>query len=124
VEDAQTHKLPDSAEDQALIASSMGMADYASLLAELDVHRGRVGNHFDAVFGAQETDTATPRALWHESEQTDECRAALVTLGFEDAEELAHRLAAFKSAAVIASCRTPRAAASTCWYPSCWRRAP
>ena len=97
VEDAQTHKLPESAEDRALIASSMGLADYASLMAELDVHRGRVSNHFDAVFGAQETDTATPRALWHESEQTDECRAALVSRGFEDAEELAHRLAAFKS---------------------------
>jgi glutamate-ammonia-ligase adenylyltransferase len=97
VEDAQTHKLPGSAEDQALIASAMGFDDYPTLLAELDRHRGHVSRHFEAVFGAQEADAPKPRAIWQDAERTDECHSALSGMGFTDAEDLAHRLAAFKS---------------------------
>ncbi len=100
VEDAQTHKLPATDEDQALIASAMGFDSYAALLVELDRHRTHVSRHFDAVFGAQDGETSTPRAVWQDIEQCEagagECRSALAGMGFSDADELAHRLGAFK----------------------------
>ncbi|MEK7885405.1 MULTISPECIES: bifunctional [glutamate--ammonia ligase]-adenylyl-L-tyrosine phosphorylase/[glutamate--ammonia-ligase] adenylyltransferase [Methyloversatilis] len=101
VEDAQTHKLPATAEDQALIASAMGFGDYAALLDELDHHRGHVSRHFDAVFGAQDSSTPTPRAVWQDigqdSAPCDDCHSALDGMGFADTEQLARRLSAFKS---------------------------
>ncbi|MDP3287729.1 bifunctional [glutamate--ammonia ligase]-adenylyl-L-tyrosine phosphorylase/[glutamate--ammonia-ligase] adenylyltransferase [Methyloversatilis sp.] len=97
LDDAQTHKLPADSGDQALIASAMGFDDYASLLSELDAHRSRVSRHFDAVFGAQETDTSAPRALWQDADQGDDCRSALATMGFSEPEDLSNRLVAFKS---------------------------
>jgi [glutamine synthetase] adenylyltransferase / [glutamine synthetase]-adenylyl-L-tyrosine phosphorylase len=101
IDDAQTHKLPASPEAQAQIAGSMGFDDYAALLAELDAHRARVSRHFDAVFGAQESDTPAPRALWQDvapgTEQDEDCCSALSELGFDDPEMLAQRLAAFKT---------------------------
>ena len=101
VEDAQTHKLPATAEDQALMASAMDFADWPALLAELDRHRAHVSRHFDAVFGAQDDSVPAPRALWQDIGQTgdpcDDCRSALDGLGFTDAGQLAGRLAAFKA---------------------------
>jgi glutamate-ammonia-ligase adenylyltransferase len=97
VEDAQTHTLPADAADQALIASAMGFEEYAALLAELERHRGRVSQHFDAVFGAQEADTSAPRALWQDADQGDDCRSALAGMGFTESGELSNRLAAFKA---------------------------
>ncbi|MCP2936243.1 hypothetical protein NK983_26510, partial [Salmonella enterica subsp. enterica serovar Typhimurium] len=90
-----------SAEDQALIASAMGFGDYAALLDELDHHRGHVSRHFDAVFGAQDSSTPTPRAVWQDigqdSAPCDDCHSALDGMGFADTEQLARRLSAFKS---------------------------
>ncbi|MDP3872326.1 MAG: bifunctional [glutamate--ammonia ligase]-adenylyl-L-tyrosine phosphorylase/[glutamate--ammonia-ligase] adenylyltransferase [Methyloversatilis sp.] len=97
LDDAQTHKLPADPADQSLIASAMGFDDYAGLLTELDAHRGRVSRHFDAVFGAQESDTSAPRALWQDADQGDDCRSALAAMGFSEPEDLSNRLAAFKS---------------------------
>ncbi|WP_240154905.1 bifunctional [glutamate--ammonia ligase]-adenylyl-L-tyrosine phosphorylase/[glutamate--ammonia-ligase] adenylyltransferase, partial [Burkholderia sp. Cy-647] len=48
--DAQTHAMPVEAEDRAALAASLGFADYAALLAELDRHRGFVEAQFDQIF--------------------------------------------------------------------------
>ncbi|WP_018413390.1 bifunctional [glutamate--ammonia ligase]-adenylyl-L-tyrosine phosphorylase/[glutamate--ammonia-ligase] adenylyltransferase [Methyloversatilis thermotolerans] len=97
VEDAQTHRLPATPDEQALIASAMGHRDHAALMDELDVHRSRVSRHFEAVFGAQEQDSSTPRAVWQDIEQCEDCAGALAGMGFARTDDLAHRLAAFKA---------------------------
>ncbi|KAF1012776.1 MAG: bifunctional [glutamate--ammonia ligase]-adenylyl-L-tyrosine phosphorylase/[glutamate--ammonia-ligase] adenylyltransferase [Burkholderia sp.] len=48
--DTQTHAMPVGAEDRAALANSLGFADYAALLTELDRHRGFVEAQFDQIF--------------------------------------------------------------------------
>ncbi|WLE58135.1 bifunctional [glutamate--ammonia ligase]-adenylyl-L-tyrosine phosphorylase/[glutamate--ammonia-ligase] adenylyltransferase [Burkholderia plantarii] len=48
--DAQTHAMPVDPEDRAALAASLGHADYAALVAELDRHRGFVEAQFDQIF--------------------------------------------------------------------------
>jgi glutamate-ammonia-ligase adenylyltransferase len=47
--DAQTHVLPDSAEDRERIATGLGYPHWEALRGELDVHRGRVASEFAAL---------------------------------------------------------------------------
>ena len=47
--DAQTHALPDGAEDRARIACGLGHAGWATLRGELDAHRARVSTEFEAL---------------------------------------------------------------------------
>ena len=66
LDDAQTHTLPASPADQALVARAMGFPDYGALLAELDDHRANASRHFEAGFApivwpASATATATSR---------------------------------------------------------------
>ncbi|HEY9098117.1 MAG TPA: bifunctional [glutamate--ammonia ligase]-adenylyl-L-tyrosine phosphorylase/[glutamate--ammonia-ligase] adenylyltransferase [Thiobacillus sp.] len=56
LDDAQTHLLPDDTESQAMLAEAMNLPDYATLIAQLDVHRNKVTRHFDQMFTAPQTD--------------------------------------------------------------------
>ncbi len=56
LDDAQTQRLPDDAESQAMLAEAMGYPDYGSLVAALDRHRTKVTRHFEQVFSAPQTD--------------------------------------------------------------------
>ena len=49
-DDQQTQALPRSQEHQAVIARAMDVPDYEALRAELEVHRARVTEVFDALF--------------------------------------------------------------------------
>ena len=50
LDDAQTHTLPASEADRAVIARMMGMPDVAALLLQLEEHRRFVAAQFDAIF--------------------------------------------------------------------------
>jgi glutamate-ammonia-ligase adenylyltransferase len=93
LDDAQTHALPTSERDQAIIARGMGFADYPALLAQLNQHRSRVSQHFEAVFGDPNRDGHSLDTLW--TTLDDEGTAArLTTLGYPDAEAAKGRLIA------------------------------
>jgi len=64
--DEQTHDLPQDATGRARLALAMGATDWASLAAELELHRHRVSGHFRALIigpGEPGAVDATDRAL-------------------------------------------------------------
>ncbi|QSN61685.1 bifunctional [glutamate--ammonia ligase]-adenylyl-L-tyrosine phosphorylase/[glutamate--ammonia-ligase] adenylyltransferase [Caballeronia sp. M1242] len=102
--DAQTHAMPVADEERALLASSLGFADYAALMKKLDAHREFVEQQFDAIFadkvsgehgcGVAEDSAASwiwSSALADESAQ-DELTARLMELGFADPAPVLARL--------------------------------
>ncbi|MBP9713375.1 MAG: bifunctional [glutamate--ammonia ligase]-adenylyl-L-tyrosine phosphorylase/[glutamate--ammonia-ligase] adenylyltransferase [Sterolibacterium sp.] len=107
LDDAQTHSLPEKAEDQALVAAAMGFASYAALLAELDDHRQFVSQHFEAVFADPNGTSHDNDDLWqgaaNVTDTTGTANAAchdtatrLVAQGYHDGMALAQRLAALR----------------------------
>ena len=97
LDDAQTHDLPTKAADQALIAASMGFADYDALLQTLDHHRRLVGGHFDTVFGDPSDEDHNLDVLWECAEDGERASQALGELGYRHPRDAAARLAAIRS---------------------------
>ncbi len=96
LEDAQTHTLPASADDQLTVARMMGWPDVAGLMAELERQRAFVAARFDDIFadpapGAADTPEAA--AVLTDSADTEAIAAHLATLGFDQPQEAAQRLA-------------------------------
>ncbi|VXB54326.1 Glutamine synthetase adenylyl-L-tyrosine phosphorylase / Glutamine synthetase adenylyl transferase [Burkholderia sp. 8Y] len=102
--DAQTHAMPVADDERALLAASLGFADYAALMATLDGHREFVEQQFDAIFadkvsgergcGVAEDSAASwiwSSALADDSAQ-EELAARLVELGFADPAPVLARL--------------------------------
>ena len=98
VEDAQTHKLPTSAADRALVAQSMGFPSWDEFGGALEAHRSRVSRHFEDVFSKEEAPRHALAPLW---EQRDPATSAelLSSLGFHDAAGAAARLQAIRKGA-------------------------
>ncbi|MBC7456124.1 MAG: bifunctional [glutamate--ammonia ligase]-adenylyl-L-tyrosine phosphorylase/[glutamate--ammonia-ligase] adenylyltransferase [Massilia sp.] len=104
LDDAQTHTLPASEVDRAVIASMMGLPDMATLLAELAAHRRFVAAQFDAIFKDKRKNNGNPNAddsvNPHSSDASAELdnqaaiEARLAALGFNDASDAAKRLMA------------------------------
>jgi glutamate-ammonia-ligase adenylyltransferase len=84
--DAQTHALPDSAEDRARIASGLGYADWTALRTQLDVRRARVSAEFEALLAPRRRPQAasTLAAYWRALPDAGDA-AALALAGFGDA---------------------------------------
>ncbi len=59
LDDAQTHVLPASADDQAIIAGMMGHSDTTAFLSELESVRSWVAAQFDAIFVDKNSGQAT-----------------------------------------------------------------
>ncbi|MCX7174032.1 MAG: bifunctional [glutamate--ammonia ligase]-adenylyl-L-tyrosine phosphorylase/[glutamate--ammonia-ligase] adenylyltransferase [Proteobacteria bacterium] len=95
LDDAQTHKLPDKADDQALIARAMGFSSYPALLVELDDHRAAVAKHFAAIFADPNAASHALDGVWQSSE-SDGQTAELSRQGYRDAAEAAQRLTAMR----------------------------
>ncbi len=93
LDDAQTHTLPERAEDQSLIAAAMEYPDFATLLVELDRHRSRVSHHFDAVFADRNGSSHALDRLWAGAADTETCTDGLEQLGYADPPAAAQRLA-------------------------------
>ncbi|MEX3581828.1 MAG: bifunctional [glutamate--ammonia ligase]-adenylyl-L-tyrosine phosphorylase/[glutamate--ammonia-ligase] adenylyltransferase [Burkholderia sp.] len=103
--DAQTHAMPVEAGDRAALAASLGFADYAALLAELDRHRGFVEAQFDQIFsnrlageprGNGNGDEGAAAWIWSGAladDGEDEALAArLADFGFADPDAVLARL--------------------------------
>ena len=64
-DDRQTQTLPQSPEQQALLAESMGFADYAVFSDSLNAHRAAVSAEFEHILAApEEQNAARFAALW------------------------------------------------------------
>ena len=101
LDDAQTHVLPASVEDQLIIAKMMGYADVATLMQAIDAHRTWVAAQFDAIFVDKQTSTdATDEAgmrlpaLVLEEVSAEALSAYLTSIGFDDADASGQRLLA------------------------------
>ncbi|AUL99337.1 bifunctional glutamine synthetase adenylyltransferase/deadenyltransferase [Rhodocyclaceae bacterium] len=98
LDDAQTHDLPDSDTDRALIARAMGCADWSALLAELDRHRSIVSRHFNDVFGDPSDGEHALDDVWACAGDIEQCLPVLAELGYRDPQAAAERLAAIRNA--------------------------
>jgi len=98
LDDAQTHSLPSTPNDQSLIARGMGFADFAALLEELDDHRANVSRHFAEVFADpnQKKESECPSNAWqvNTGNNQQEVAAELASLGYTDPHAAADRLVA------------------------------
>ncbi|MCG2585896.1 bifunctional [glutamate--ammonia ligase]-adenylyl-L-tyrosine phosphorylase/[glutamate--ammonia-ligase] adenylyltransferase [Massilia sp. TS11] len=92
-DDAQTHSLPPSADEQAIVAAMMGLPDTESLLARLEAARSYVAAQFDAIFAdkAEDSDSSADDADLASSETL---AIQLAGLGFDQPAEAAQRLVA------------------------------
>lgn len=99
LDDAQTHNLPERAEEQALIASAVAYPDYAEMLAALDAHRAKVSRHFEAVFAERDGAGHELDRLWTGAAHTELRAAELAERGFADPEAAARRLAELRAGA-------------------------
>ncbi|MEJ7745631.1 MAG: bifunctional [glutamate--ammonia ligase]-adenylyl-L-tyrosine phosphorylase/[glutamate--ammonia-ligase] adenylyltransferase [Luteimonas sp.] len=87
--DAQTHALPGNATDRQRIATSLGHGDWATLHAELDMHRARVAAEFAELL-APRGRTLQPGTLatyWRALPDAGDS-ATLGTAGFNDVDGL------------------------------------
>ncbi len=95
LDDQQTQELPEQPEQQAIVASAMGYADFAALLADLNPLREFVNQQFETVFGAKQEQTAS--TWWCDGATREGIAAALAGLGFAEADSLADTLLQFRA---------------------------
>ena len=98
LDDAQTHMLPESATDRALLAESMGYTQWDDLYAALNAHRDIVSQHFQAVFSdPNESDELVPiQGLWNNIAAPDEAASLLQQMGYCDGAALIARIQSFR----------------------------
>lgn len=99
VEDAQTHDLPANAEDQTLLAQSLGFADYAALCDEIQKQRLIVSRQFIAVFADPNVERHPLQDIWLQNDEPEALRQKLAALGYRDAAQALERLQAFRRSA-------------------------
>ncbi len=101
LDDQQTQTLPENGEDRQAVAEMMGHADYGLLLRELDVHRGVVTRHFEAIFaGTRDNGAAHPQTdLWQQTLSDDSALAQISALGYADAGSVHKRLVELRNSA-------------------------
>ena len=100
LEDKQTQSLPANADDQALIAAAMGCADYATLRAELDRHRGNVTREFESIFATAQDDVHPLAGLWHPGDEAVQFNT-LRELGYRAPQQTLARIAALRNSARV-----------------------
>ncbi len=101
LDDQQTQTIPDNPEDQILIATAMGFADYQEFLRQLDVHRKNVTNHFELIFAAPKKSPSHEMLahLWQtknkDTTNTDAATTQLSAMGYAEPEKITERLQKF-----------------------------
>jgi len=101
--DHQTHDLPTDEIDRLRICLAMGFTDWDALRTELDKHRSRVTQQFEAVTFRERHETSDPvkqrfAALWERGASREEWARCLDEEGFGGADGLAAQLVAFADA--------------------------
>ncbi|OGT02590.1 MAG: bifunctional glutamine synthetase adenylyltransferase/deadenyltransferase, partial [Gallionellales bacterium RBG_16_57_15] len=91
LDDQQTQELPEKPEDRQIIAETMGYADYAALLDDLNRHRALVNQQFELIFGAPE-EVQDEEQFWREGISAEELQPRLEKLGYRAANDSAQRL--------------------------------
>lgn len=95
LDDAQTHRLPTSSEDQLRVAQAMGFADFNALSVALKRHRTHVSSHFDQVFASPDGEQHSLAVLWQEADS--DAVGAFEHLGFHDAKAAAMQVASLRA---------------------------
>jgi glutamate-ammonia-ligase adenylyltransferase len=98
LDDQQTHALPRTEADRALLAEAMDCGpDFGALNAALGQHRGAVTRHFEGIFAAAPDGEHGLAHLWQESPDEERSAAGLAGLGFKRPGEIVERLKAMRS---------------------------
>jgi glutamate-ammonia-ligase adenylyltransferase len=84
LDDAQTHTLPQSEEDRALIAGAMGFPDWHALHTTLAGHRARVSHHFESTLAERDAPTGECEGLWSGAEDAIASESLLAAKGYRD----------------------------------------
>jgi glutamate-ammonia-ligase adenylyltransferase len=96
-DDQQTHQLPESADERALLAEVMGFATLRDFDAALARHRAQVSEQFALILGKREgtgaNGNAALTAIWEEPVASAAAREQLAAAGFTDADALLTTLA-------------------------------
>ena len=100
LDDKQTQTLPTASADQALIARSMGYADFSALHEALERHRAQVTQHFVSIFATSEEQAHPLALLWREGE-TEAQLKVLRDLGYRDANGTCARISALRESSRI-----------------------
>ncbi len=102
-QDRQTHDLPKSAEQQTILAFSLGFEDWDAFKQQLDAVRHDVQAIFDQVFSFSQNNEAAEEAdtVWSLIDEDGQAVEKLSQAGFSDAVEVLKRLRNFRSSATI-----------------------
>ncbi len=93
LDDKQTQKLPQSRQDRELVATAMGFTTTDDFTAALNLHRGKVDKHFDAIFAGTRTSPSTPCAnIWLRTISDSEAISQLQAIGYSDPASVLERL--------------------------------
>lgn len=102
IADQQTQTLPQDALDQARLAQGMGMADWPTLLAALDVHMQAVRTVFNDLIGDDTPDIGENphyqhyHSLWHDALEENELAPLTPQLGEEARRQMLRTIADFR----------------------------
>ena len=95
LDDAQTHRLPKDAADQAAIAGMCGFETWDGCAARIAAVRDSVAAHFNAVFAQSSEEASAFDAVWQDD--AAEVARELAAHGFRDPSATAARLLATRS---------------------------
>jgi glutamate-ammonia-ligase adenylyltransferase len=106
LDDAQVHQLPADAPSRNRIAAAMGVADWPSLVKELNGHRARVAQHFRfVVLGGGDPDKGAVSIdlgrFWDSQAETAALVESLARAGFTAAEEASRLLLQLRSSSLV-----------------------
>ena len=92
LDDQQTHDVPRTDADRALIAEAMDCPDYAAFETALAAQRSAVTRHFQDIFAASPEGGHALAYLWAEGADAVKSVEALAALGFRRPEAVEQRL--------------------------------
>ena len=101
VDDAQTQDLPKTDEAKARIAKAMNFADWPAFLAQLNLHRKQVQQHFDATFNDEKPSLNQPEniksitwfdSVWQGALTNEASLQALSDAGYSDTTQTLQQL--------------------------------
>jgi glutamate-ammonia-ligase adenylyltransferase len=98
LDDAQTHELPEDAEDRLRVSKAMGHAGWAAFTRALEKHRGAVARCFEKIFAAQDQTRHPLAGAWSSADHAGHSGkvALLRELRFADPEAAAARLSGMR----------------------------
>jgi [glutamine synthetase] adenylyltransferase / [glutamine synthetase]-adenylyl-L-tyrosine phosphorylase len=97
LDDQQTHDLPRSDADRALIAESVGCDGYTAFADALALQRAAVTRHFQDIFAASPEGGHALAHLWASGADPEKSIGALAALGFRRPQDVEQRLRSLRA---------------------------